>query len=91
MKIEYIEQVHTDNEGEYLPIEYKIEGLKIIATFLEIEDTFDFSEIEEDGEINVFQIETKLKFVPIASAKRLDGEWFIELIKTIPMEVVEYE
>lgn len=48
-----------------------------------ISDTFDFSTLP-DGEAQVELIETTLPENPIRSAKRVDGELYVELLRYVP-------
>ena len=63
---------------------YKFDGETIIATYTAegqepITDTFDFSTLP-DGEAQVELIETSLPVNPIKSAKRVNGEIWVELL-----------
>ena len=67
---------------------YKFDGETIIATYTvegqePISDTFDFSTMP-DGEAQVELIETVLPENPTRSAKRVDGELYVELLRYVP-------
>ena len=67
---------------------YEFDGETIIATYTAegqepISDTFDFSTLP-DGEAQVELIETVLPENPIRSAKRVDGELYVELLRYVP-------
>ena len=67
---------------------YEFDGETIIATYTAegqepISDTFDFSTLP-DGEAQVELIETTLPENPIRSAKRVDGELYVELLRYVP-------
>lgn len=63
-------------------INYTFEGEIITVEHSGIEDTFDFSGFT-DGQSDVSEFETELPFNPIISAKRENGELFVELINYI--------
>ena len=63
---------------------YEFDGETIIATYAAegqepITDTFDFSALP-DGEAQVELIETSLPVNPVKSAKRVNGEIWVELL-----------
>ena len=65
-------------------LSYSIQGDTITATYTaegqeSITDTFDFSTLP-DGEAQVELIETVLPVNPIKSAKRVNGEIWVELL-----------
>ena len=86
MKIQLTPQVRMKDK-----IWYKIEDQIITATINDVSDTFDFTDIP-DGELQLYDdegnelIETKLDEVPIASAKRENGELFVKIVFSISME-----
>lgn len=69
-------------------IEYSFEGEKIIATYKNEVDTFDFSEFP-NGKVE--NIETALSINPIISAERKDGELYVELVNFIDENATEEE
>lgn len=70
---------------------YDVGYQKITATISGVSDTFDFTGMP-NGELQLWDnegnklIETKLDEVPIVSAKKEDGELFVEIIFSISME-----
>ena len=64
-------------------ISYMFDGERITATANGVSDTFDFSHLP-DGEAQVELIETTLPENPIRSAKRVDGELYVELPRYVP-------
>lgn len=60
-------------KGETITVTYRAEGQGPVT------DTFDFSSLS-DGEAQVNLIETTLPVNPIVSAKRVDGELWVELL-----------
>jgi hypothetical protein len=66
---------------------YTFNAATITATYTAggqpITDTFDFSTMP-DGEAQVELIETTLPENPIRSAKRVDGELYVELLRYVP-------
>lgn len=71
MQIKYSPQRSDD------VIQYIFEEDIITVTYQDQSDTFDFTEMP-DGEMG--SIETELPLNPIISAKRVDGELFVELL-----------
>lgn len=75
---------------DFNKIWYEISENKITATMNDISDTFDFTDMP-DGELQVWDdegnylIETELDEVPITSAKKENGELFVEIIFSISM------
>lgn len=69
-------------------IEYKIEGEKVIATIDNVTDIFDFSTMP-DGIMD--EVETILDVNPIMSAKRVEGELYVELLNFIDDNATEEE
>ena len=69
-------------------IGYKIEGEKVIATIDNVTDIFDFSTMP-DGIMD--EVETILDVNPIVSAKRIDGELYVELLNFIVQDATEEE
>lgn len=69
---------------------YEIEDQKITATINGVSDTFDFTGMP-NGELQLWDnegnwlVETKLDEVPIASAKKENGELTVEIIFSIDM------
>lgn len=86
MKILLSPQIRDDDT-----IWYEIEDQKITATINGISDTFDFTNIP-NGELQTWDdegndlIETVLDEVPIISAKKKNGELFVEILFSIDME-----
>lgn len=69
-------------------INYQFEGENIIATIDNITDTFDFSTMP-DGIMD--EVETALDVNPIVSAKRVEGELYVELLNFIDDNATEEE
>lgn len=69
-------------------IEYQFEGENITATIDNITDTFDFSTMP-DGIMD--EVETTLDVNPIVSAKRVEGELYVELLNFIDDNATEEE
>lgn len=86
MKILLSPQVRDNNK-----VWYKIEHQKITATINDISDTFDFTGMP-DGELQMWDdegnelIETVLDEVPVVSAKKENGELFVEILFSISVE-----
>jgi hypothetical protein len=83
-------EIRSDNmRMKYSPrradgqLTYEFDGEVITATLNEQTDTFDFSTLP-DGEAQVELIETVLPENPIRSAKRVDGELYVELLRYVP-------
>lgn len=90
MKILFIPiGVHNNDE-----IRYKFEKDKITALFNGVEDTFDFTSMP-DGELQIRDvhekelIETTLGINPVNSAKRENGELYVELVNFIKLDAPE--
>ena len=64
-------------DGDTITATYTAEGQEPVT------DTFDFSSLP-DGEAQVDLIETTLPENPIRSAKRVDGELYVELLRYVP-------
>lgn len=71
-------------------IEYTFENDIIHVQTGEDTDTFDFSSFG-DGEANVSEFVTTLPVNPIVSAKRVDGELFVELLNYISANATHEE
>lgn len=74
---------------------YEFSGDKITATLLMSDgvlssDIFDFTDFP-DGELEVDTIESMIPIQPILSAKRIDGELFVEVLRYIDSEATEEE
>ncbi len=67
---------------------YEFEDEKIIATIDNVTDTFDFSTMP-DGIMH--EVETILDVNPIVSAKRVEGELYVELLNFISKDATEEE
>ena len=86
MKILLSPQIRDANK-----IWYEIEHQKITATINGVSDTFDFTDMP-DGELRFWDeneneiIETNLYDNPIISAKKENGELWVEVVFTIDME-----
>lgn len=67
---------------------YKIEHQKITATINDVSDTFDFSDMP-NGELELYDkdgnsiIQTRLEEVPIVTAKKTNGQLFVEILFSI--------
>ena len=85
MNVTEIEQIYTDENGEFIPNTIEVDGSVISITFKDVTDDFDFGDISEDGFLDVSLIETTLEFNPIVFAERNDGTWDVHVIKNIPM------
>ena len=70
-------QLSYQFDGETITATYTAEGQEPVA------DTFDFGTLP-DGEAQVELIETVLPENPIRSAKRVDGELYVELLRYVP-------
>lgn len=77
MRIKYCPQ---RNGGQLI---YTFSNDIITATLNDITDTFDFSTLP-NGEAQIELIETTLPENPIRSAKRVDGELYVELLRYVP-------
>lgn len=86
MKILLSPQIRDANK-----IWYEIEGQKITATINGVSDTFDFTDMP-DGVLQFWDeneneiIKTTLYDNPIISAKKENGELFVEIVFSISME-----
>ena len=74
---------------------YEFSGDMITATLLMSDgvlssDIFDFTDFP-DGELEVDTIESMISIQPILSAKRIDGELFVEVLNYIDSEATEEE
>jgi hypothetical protein len=64
-------------------IEYYFGDDSVTAKYKGITDEFDFSQFKNDGEVDVFSVETTLPFNPIISAVRTDGVLHLQLINFV--------
>ena len=69
-------------------VKYAFNGYEITVTLDGAADTFDFSEFP-DGELEAGEIETTLSVNPVISAKRENGQLFVELLNFIKPEETE--
>lgn len=78
--------------NEEIKYTYFFEGECVSVLFGKSEfDNFDFSDFKSDGEVNVETIETNLPINPILSAKRIDGNLYVEVINFIDGDATEQD
>jgi hypothetical protein len=87
MKLLYSPQVGI--EGRTL--DYEFDGDMVHITINGHTDSFDFTGYSNDGEVDIFSIETTLPFNPLLEAKRVDGELHLTLLKYIGLDAIEEE
>lgn len=73
--------VHYSPQRNNNSLEYQFIGEKIIATYNDITDEFDFSVLKEGDKADIANIQTTLPINPIISAIRQDGELRVKLLK----------
>jgi len=75
MYVTYVPQ-RTD-----VDISYTIDGERITATANGVSDTFDFSHLPDGESAEIISV---LDPCPVLSAKRVDGELYVTLLRAIP-------
>ncbi|TWK08589.1 hypothetical protein CHCC20442_4302 [Bacillus licheniformis] len=77
-------------------ISYDFDGEIITATYKDVSDTFDFTDLP-DGRLELYDdegnslVKTKLEINPIVSAKKENGLLYVELLNFIGMDATEAE